>query len=346
MKILTYLNGKHSPSLKLSLSVAVAVLLLAVTGALTAPPALAAELRVDNGIINQSVGPGEGYQHTFTVQSGSGEPVMQMLVEAAGFGQTLDGGYFAVPAGEDNYSHSAREFIADIDKPSFTLSPGPSGAQDVTVRIEVPQDIGDGGYYAIIYVHSEPSGAGQVGSVVAFVIPVVLTVGSTERMVIGEITDLTAREIEDGENIVISSVFENTGNCHYRARDRITMTDKTGKQVAEAAVPLTTSSIVPGYAHGFEASLTSAEGLSELPAGRYEVTSQVFDENDMVLDTKVLALDLNDDYRFPGEPGDGAPSYLIWIAAGLGVLTVVVAGAVLFQWGKRSGSKGQSAGKE
>lgn len=349
MKVLTKRKGNHVRLLKLRLSLLAAVLLLAAAQLLTASPALAAQLQVDGGIINLTAQPGDVYEHTFTVQSGSGDRVQEMLVEAAGFGQELDGSYYAIPAAEDSYPRSARDFIADIDKPSFTLNPGPSGAKEVTVRIEVPQEIGDGGYYAIVYVHSLPSGDEQVGTVLAFNIPVVLTVKDTERTTGGEIADLTAGEVADEETIVVSTVFENTGNYHYKARNSVTIMDSAGDQVAEASVPLTSSSIVPGYAYGFEAPLLGMGGISELPAGRYEIISEVIGEDGVVRDTETLVLNLDDDYKFPEDSGDtgvddgdGGIPYLLWIAVALGVLALIIIGAVLYHWGRRSGSKGKS----
>lgn len=352
MRISTKCKGNHARLFKLQLSLMVAVLSLIVAQLLLASPVLASELRVDGGIIQLSVRPGDIFEHTFTVQSSSSDPVLEMLVEAAGFGQKLDGSYYAVPADEDDYPRSAREFITDIDKSSFILNPGPSGAQNVTVRIEVSQDIGDGTYYAIVYVHSLPSGAGQVGTVLAFNIPVVLTVKDTEQTTSGEITDLTAGEVADEETIMISTVFENTGNYHYKARNSVTMTSSAGDQVAESSLALTSSSIVPGYAYSFEAPLTGTGGISELSPGRYEITSEVIGEDGVIKDTQVRVINLEEDYKFPedrddtgGSNGDGGVPYLIWIAAVLGVLALIIVGAVIFHCGKRSGSEGKSEKK-
>jgi hypothetical protein len=241
----------------------------------------------------RDVEPGQAIEHTFTVQSSPTDPDLQMMVQAAGFGQALDGSYQALSPAEDTGPRSARDFIASIDNSSFALSPGPSGAQDVTVRIEVPQDVANGGYYAIVHVHSQPTGGGQVGVVLAANIPVVLNVAGAGRATTGEITDLTAGEIEMGRPIQVATVFKNTGNYHYKARNRVTMTDGSGNQVAEASLPLTEASIIPGYAHRFAASLLVPEGLAQ---GDYRLASEVVGEDGTIRDTQQTTLHIAESY--------------------------------------------------
>jgi hypothetical protein len=254
---------------------------------------------------------------------------MTMLVEASGFGQALDGSYQALSAGEDTSSRSAREFIVSIDKPSFTLAPGPSGAEEVTVRIQVPPSVAAGGYYAIIYVHSEPAGDGPVGVALAANIPVVLTVTSAERVTTGEITGMTFDEIEDGKPIKVNTVFQNTGNYHYKARNQVTLSDAAGNQLAEASVSLTGASIIPDYAYQFKASLVIS---GELEAGEYRVSSEVIGEDGTVRDSKVTTLEIGEDYDPSGgvaetegetTPGTGIPA-IVWLALALAVLAVII----------------------
>jgi hypothetical protein len=217
-----------------------------------------------------------------------------MIVEAAGFAQALDGTYQALPPGEDTSPRSAREFITGIDKPSFILNPGPSGAQQVTARIKVPQNITAGGYYAIIYVHSQPAGEGQVGIVLAANIPVVLNVGSAGQTTTGEIVDVTTGKVQAGKPIEVATVFKNTGNYHYKARNRVTISDGAGNQVAEASVPLTAASIIPGYGYRFAASLLIAGGLD---AGDYRLSSEVIGEDGAIKDTHEITLEIGESVK-------------------------------------------------
>jgi hypothetical protein len=293
---------------------ALIALILSVTLLFPATTVIAStSLQIKAGILKRQVKAGETIEHTFTVQSSPTDPELEMIVEAAGFGQALDGSYQALPPGEDTSPRSAREFITGIDKPSFILNPGPSGAQQVTARIKVPQNITAGGYYAIIYVHSQPAGEGQVGIVLAANIPVVLNVGSAGQTATGEILEVTTGKVEAGKPIEVATVFKNTGNYHYKARNRIIISDGAGNQVAEASVPLTAASIIPGYGYRFEASLIISEGLEE---GEYQVNSEVIGEDGAIKDTHETTLEIGESVDkdntgvsiLPEAVGDNFPS--------------------------------------
>lgn len=254
-------------------------------------------LQIDNSLIQREVRPGETFQHTFMVRSNPSDPDMEILVEAAGFGQTLDGSYQALSAAEDTSPRSAREFITGIDNPSFTLQPGDAGAQEVTVEIQVPPDVTAGGYYALINVRSQPLGDGQVGVVLAGNITVALTVTGGGLTTTGEITELTVDEVESGAPVRVNTVFQNTGNYHYKASNRVTIYDAVGGRVAETTMPLTAASIIPSYRHLFTATFLISEGLE---AGEYRVTSEVLGEDDTVKDSRTITLEIEDDYHLIG----------------------------------------------
>lgn len=282
------------------LSLLAAAFLLVCTQLLLASPALAnpGELHIDGGIIQREVRAGESFEHTFTVQSNPTDPDLEMTAEAAGFGQAPDGSYLALSVAEDANPRSARAFITSIDKPSFTLKPGPSGVQKINVSIKVPQNVTAGGYYAIIYIHSQPAGEGQVGVILAANIPVVLTVKGTGQANKGEITELKSGEVLSGQPIKINTVLKNTGNYHYKASNHVIITDGDGNQVTEASVPLTGASIIPGYTYRFEASLAVAGALE---VGEYQIASEVISEDGTVIDSQKTALNIGASYSlFPG----------------------------------------------
>ncbi|MDO9579480.1 MAG: hypothetical protein Q7J06_02775 [Bacteroidales bacterium] len=99
--------------------------------ALAAVPASANPgLRVSGAILVTDVSPGETISHQMAVAIRDSDPAMDILVDVKDIGE-----------------YSAKNFIT-IDKTSFHLEPGDS--QDVVVTIQVPQDVGAGGRYAIV----------------------------------------------------------------------------------------------------------------------------------------------------------------------------------------------------
>jgi hypothetical protein len=267
-------------------------LILSVTLLFPATTVIAStSLQIKAGILKRQVKAGETIEHTFTVQSSPTDPELEMIVEATGFGQALDGSYQALSPAEDTSQRSARSFITDIDKTSFMLTPGSSGAQKITANIQVPKDVTPGGYYAIIHVRTNSDGEEQLSTALAMNIPVVLTVSGVQRLTSGEITELNVGEVETGKPIEVATVFKNTGNYHYKARNRVTISDGAGNQVAEASVPLTEASIIPGYGYRFEAYLIISEGLEE---GEYQVNSEIIGEDGTVKDTHETTLEIGE----------------------------------------------------
>jgi hypothetical protein len=190
--------------------------------------------QVNGAIFQAEVAPGETYTHTMSVTTASDAPPLDVLVEAKGYGQALDGTILELESAEDTSRYSARSYITGIDKPSFRLEPGET--QQVTATISVPVDLGDGTKYAILHVHTEPHGEGNVGVIVAADVPVVLTPRGTQQSLTGAITGLTVQNVEPGKPLTISTIFKNTGNHHYKAQNYVEITDSGGSVITSAAV--------------------------------------------------------------------------------------------------------------
>ena len=267
-----------------------AVLLLSLT--FLAPPASAHPgLRVAGALLVVEVAPGQTFTHIMTVSIGETDPALDIMVAVKGFGQSLDGSFHSLEPSEDTSPYTARTFIS-LDKTSFHLDPG--GSEEVSANISVPSDVGAGARYAIINIHTQPVGGGQVGIVSAVDVPVLLTISDTELTKTGTITEISVGNVTVGQPLVLSTFYKNTGNYYYKARNSITLTDEGGNEVAAISTPLTSNSIIPPYSHRFDVSIDQ-----ELPVGTYNVYSKVTLEDGTLLDERSISFEVTEPYVPP-----------------------------------------------
>ncbi len=262
-------------------AIMVTLLALVVLGPAFRPAALLADegLRVTGGLIQREISPGETFSHTFTVANSPTGAELQIRIEAKGFGQGLDGSYTPLESTEDRSPFSARGFITALEPSAFVLGPGQS--QEIRVTVQVPPDLGEGTRYALIHIHTEKVGVGRDSAIVlAATVPVVLTPKGTRPIETGTITGLTIGEIQSGRPIAVQTIFENTGNHHYKAYNEVVLTDASGKEMGYSFTSPTASSILPGSAYRFEVGLIPR---AEMPGGTYRVQSRVFREDGIPL---------------------------------------------------------------
>lgn len=276
-----------------------ALILFSVCSVAFASTAAAAPgLSVDGALVDISISPGQTYVHEMTITNSASTP-LDISVEARGFGQTLDGSNIELTAEEDNSPYSALQFITGIDNSSFHLEPG--DAKEVNATIKVPQGTSPGTRYAIIYVHSLPTGDGKVGYIVAADVPVILNIPGATTKKTGEISDLTVPEIKSGQPLEISTTFRNTGNCHYKVKNQVTVTDGSGTTICTTTTSLTGSSIVPTYSRLFTVAPTPPDAANGLPVGSYSVESKIMLDDGTVLATKQAGFSVSESYqRLPG----------------------------------------------
>ena len=258
----------------MKLGLIILAVLLALPLLPSAPVFASPGLKVSPLILSVSIAPGESETHTITVSNDSATP-MDIVVEVKGLGQSPDGSFQVLAPDEDKSPYSARNFIS-ISPPEFHLEPG--SFQEVEVIIDVPEDVGSGGRYAMIYTRTKPDGEG-VGIATAIATCVVIRVEGTELTKTGSITDVIIPEVS-GQPLEIVAVFENTGNFHYKAQADAILRDHAGNELGSASTPLTQSSIVPGYVREFRFSLTPA---GELLPGTY-LDLRVYLEDGTMLD--------------------------------------------------------------
>lgn len=255
-------------------------------------------LSVEGALVNITVSPDQTYIHTMTITNSAGNP-LDITVEARGFGQTTDGSNIELTAEADSSPYSARQYIIQIDKPSFHLETGASAVVNATIH--VPADITPGVRYAIIYIHSLPTGQGNVGYIVAADVPVILTVPGSTLQTTGEITDLNVSETKSGQPLKIFTTFKNTGNHHYKAKNQVTITNESGATFSSGVTQLTGSSIVPTYSRLFSVTPILPDPAKGLPAGNYIAESKILSEDNTVLATRQVRFSITEGYqRLPG----------------------------------------------
>jgi hypothetical protein len=280
----------------------IALILFSLCSVVFASAAAAAPgLSVEGALVDISISPGQTYVHKMTITNSASAP-LDISVEARGFGQTLDGSNVELTAEEDSSSYSARQYITGIDNPSFHLEPG--DAKTVNATIQVPQSISPGTRYAIIYIHSLPTGEGKVGYIVAADVPVLITVPGSTLQRTGTITGLTVPEIKSGQALQVLTTFKNTGNYHFKVKNQVIITDESGATVSNNTSMLTGSSIVPTYSRLFSVTPALPDPAKGLPVGNYTVVSTVILEDNTVLDTRTTRVSIEGNEGLPGVDED------------------------------------------
>ncbi len=173
-------------------------------------------LGVEGVIFEAEAAPGQHVEHEITVSLRNNEDPMDLQVDIQDWGQTLEGSNQEIEEGAVA-DYSAKGFLK-ASPSGFRLEPGES--QRVLVEGDIPEDVGPGGRYALISVHSLPlvgadeGSEGNVGVAVAINALVRLTVSGTEPSRKGEITDMRTED-PSNERQNISLTFKNTGNYHF-----------------------------------------------------------------------------------------------------------------------------------
>jgi hypothetical protein len=237
-----------------------------------------------------TIAPGGTDTHVITINIGADEQATDISVQVAGFGQNPNGIYMPLDAANDVNPYSARSFIT-LDNSTIHLEPGTS--QSITATITLPQNVGPGGRYAIIYVRSLPGAGSSLAT--AIVVPVFITVAGTTPTETGSIIQIDPGTVTIGQPITITTTFENTGNYHYyAASNEVTVTDASGTLIANASTTPMAYAIIPGNTVQF----VTQPDVSNLQAGTYTVDSKVL-LNGQVLDEKNTTFTVNTNYIPP-----------------------------------------------
>jgi len=256
-------------------------------------PLPAAAIKVSGSIYTGSISPGSTGVHTMTISTQPTDKPMDLTVDVLGFGQSPQQSFSSLSPEKDTSPYSARTFIT-VSPKTFHLEPG--GSQEVKATIAVPQNVGDGGRYAMLTIRNAPVGSGTMGIVTSISVPVLVTISGTATTLKGSITDVTVADVVPGQPIRITTVLKNTGNIHYVVKNNVSVFDSSGKLIAEGASPPSTQSVVPPFTQKYVVNL-----VTPLSLGTYTATSTASLADGTVLDTKTVPFEVKTTYIVPSE---------------------------------------------
>mgnify|MGYP001765676827 CR=1 FL=1 len=274
-----------------NIKLAFAILLLTLAFVLILASQVSAGLSVTNPKIQVPVSPGDVKTYVMNVGNTTDEP-MDITVEVRGLGNAITGPVEALSSDRDLSPYTARSFVTATPT-NFSLEPGQS--QDVTVSINVPSDVGDGGRYAVVYIYTDPSGDGQIGISVAVSAQVILTIQGSNIIISGDMTSIDIPEAVSEQLLAATVTLNNTGNYHYKL-------DCTGKvwnsdRSRMVGVSWPTDSIynlIPTFTRQIAVPLNISE---ELTPGTYFLDVEAYTEEGILLDTGTKAFVITDTYK-------------------------------------------------
>ena len=262
------------------------LLLMGVLIILVICPGPASAINVVGSKYMETVNPGDTVTHTIIISTTATDPPMDIVVDVLGFGQTAGQSYTSLSAADDTSPYSARKFIT-LDARSFHLDSGES--KTITATIVIPNNVGDGGRYAIISLHNAPSGDGTTAYVTAIAVPVMITIANSNLQQTGTITGIKTGDIVTGQPIHIITSLKNTGNIHYYlTKNNVTVSDSGGNVLDTASTTPSVFAIIPTFTVNYDVSLDKT-----LSPGTYSIKSVVSLENGTILDAKTSIIEVN-----------------------------------------------------
>lgn len=255
-----------------------------------------AAVKVEGAKIMLDVNPGMNYIFPMAVSTKATDVASDYAVDVLGFGQSADwGSYTPLTAADDRGAYSARTLVT-VESPVIHIDPGQRVAFNATIR--VPQDVGEGGRYAIIHIHPAAiPGGGQTGFATAIIVPVMLTIQNTKLVETGTIREIAVGDIVVGKPITVSTTLKNTGNHHYYGVvNQVNVTDSGGVILATAKSDPSANAIIPGQSVRFDIPVSTP-----LAAGTYILKSDML-LNGMVLDSRTTSITVKEAYVPPFQP--------------------------------------------
>lgn len=265
-------------------------------------PALAT-ISISEPVISMTVDAGQNLSKDTVVSIGSSDNPTDFMADVFGLGQGPDGSPQELKADKDVSPYSARSFL-NVSPRSFHLDPGKS--QKITIKGNIPTDVGEGGRYAVINIHTKPQNASKgVNIIAAMDVAVLLTISGTLPTISGEITDMKFYEPYNpmsksivSKNLIkpvsakqqnISVIFKNTGNYYYKARASAELFDANGSRLSKNSTELSVFSIIPTYSKEFRLQLVPSQ---ELKPGSYRISATISLEDGTALASKELNFDI------------------------------------------------------
>jgi hypothetical protein len=240
-------------------------------------------LGVKGVTIEADVAPGEHFSQDIIVYITETDPPMDIKAEVMGFGQPPGGGTLEILLEKDSGDYTARPFLK-VTPASFHLEPGQE--QILTVQGNIPSDVGAGGRYAIVNIHTKPIGNGTVGISLAINIPVRLGIVGTEWIMTGEIESIKLDEPVSPIQQNVTLAFKNTGNYHYQVKMDATMSNEEGTVLATASQPVSYSPVLPTSSRVLDFSFLPDQALAP---GNYSIHASVALEDGAPLASKEIS---------------------------------------------------------
>lgn len=233
-------------------------------------------------VLDAEAAPGEEISHDILINIDKNESPADFQVDVVDMVQGPDGSNNAVND-TNEHIYSAKNFLrASPEK--FHLEPGE--LQKIVVSGKIPNDVGNGGRYAIIRTFTVPKdemGMTSMGVSVSMNTVARIAIADSQLLKEGEISQIRIDTPILSEQQNISILFNNTGNIHYKAQIDALLKDRDGNVLARASVPLT-NYIIPETLRVFNLSFQPEEPL--MP-GEYDINVSVRLEDGTILDTEV-----------------------------------------------------------
>jgi len=288
-------------------------------------PALAG-LRVVGAKIEAEVSPGSSNAYEMNVGNTSDAP-MDIVVEVRGYATSATNSFIALEPEKDTSQYSARKFLT-ASPSSFHLEPGES--QDIVVTAKIPADVGDGGRYAIVFIHTMPSGTGTA-TITAIAARVLLTIKGSNLIHDSEVTPVSLGDIIPGEPLQRLVTITNNGNHHYKPYIQGTL--RKGDKILATASIKDDWPIIPGYSRQFQLNFV---GEASIPAGEYKVNIEVKDESGNLVTEGTFPVEFTEKQEvlppekapLPPEPSTAAPLITALLPPSTAINWPVIVGAI------------------
>lgn len=253
---------------------------------LALPGAAAGGLTVFGGKIETVVIPGSSTTFTMEVANTTDAP-MDIGVEVKGYGMSTSQDFIVLEPEDDTSLYSAFALLR-ISPMTFRLEP--SKSQTVTITTNIPNEIGNGGRYAIVFIHTIPQPGGAVGVISAVAARVLLTISGSTLNTSSRITEASLVKSTPQQPAGMTVTVANNGNHHFKPEIQATL--RYGNKVV-ATTPVTAPGwpIIPSYSRQFKLDLI---GPSPLAAGIYQVDVEVKDESGALITRSTFSMELTE----------------------------------------------------
>ncbi len=246
-------------------------------------------MTVDGAYIDLSVNPGETHSKSVVVSVPPDGVGMDIKFVLGGLGYSPQGIYEWLPPEKDISPCSAADFVTEIDNSHFSLQPGHSQAVGITISVPLNLNFSNS-YYSMIRILGVPSETRNVVFATDINVPIMLSVNGVEKQTTGSIIDSSVDEMEPGMPLRISTVFQNTGNHHYRPVNEIVVADDSDAIIARSITQLNGADICPTYNYRFNSTLDIATDEIQLSPGTYSLESRIVDDYGAILDSNEILI--------------------------------------------------------